>query len=67
MTARPSAGVRLPLAEGFTARMESAFPLQGAVPGPHTGRPHPSHRVYPYVLGHMQLGHSNLVWPTGIT
>ena len=41
--------------------------LQGAVPGPHTSRPHPAHTVYPYLIGHMQLGHSNLVWATDIT
>jgi putative transposase len=48
-------------------RLMRLMGLQGAVPGPHTSRPHPSHPVYPYLLGHMQLGHSNLVWSTDIT
>jgi putative transposase len=43
-------------------RLMRLMALQGAVPGPHT-----SHPVYPYLLGHMQLGHSNLVWSTDIT
>ena len=41
--------------------------LQGAVPGPHPSRPHPSHPVYPDLLAHLPLGHSNLVWSTDIT
>ncbi len=41
--------------------------LQGAVPGPHTSRAHPKHPVYPYLIEHMQLAHSNLVWSTDIT
>jgi putative transposase len=48
-------------------RLMRLMGLQGAVPGPHTSRPHPQHSVYPYLLGHMQLGHSNLVWSTDIT
>ncbi len=48
-------------------RLMRRMGLQGAVPGPHTSRPHPSHPVYPYLLGHLQLGHSNLVWSTDIT
>ena len=48
-------------------RLMGRMGLQGAVPGPHTSRPHPAHPVYPYLIGHMQLGHSNLVWATDIT
>jgi putative transposase len=48
-------------------RLMRLMGLQGTVPGPHTSRPHPQHPVYPYLLGHMQLGHSNLVWSTDIT
>lgn len=48
-------------------RLMRLMGLQGAVPGPHTSRPHPSHPIYPYLIGHMQLGHANLVWSTDIT
>ncbi len=48
-------------------RLMGLMGLQRAVPGPHTSRPHPAHPVYPYLIGHMQLGHSNLVWATDIT
>ena len=48
-------------------RLMRVMGLQGAVPGPHTSRPHPEHVVYPYLIGHMQLTHSNLVWATDIT
>ena len=48
-------------------RLMRLMGLQGAVPGPHTSRPHPQHTVYPYLVGHMTLGHSNLVWATDIT
>ncbi len=40
---------------------------QGAVPGPHTSKPHPSHPVYPYLLGHMTIDRPNLVWSSDIT
>jgi len=48
-------------------RLMRVMGLQGAVPGPHTSRPHPEHVVYPYLIGHMELAHSNLVWATDIT
>jgi putative transposase len=48
-------------------RLMRLMGLQGAVPGPHTSRPHPAHTIYPYLIGHMQLAHSNLVWATDIT
>lgn len=48
-------------------RLMRLMGLQGSVPGPHTSRPHPEHTVYPYLIGRMQLAHSNLVWATDIT
>lgn len=41
--------------------------LEGAVPGPHTSKPHPQNRVYPYLLKGLTLSHSNLVWSADIT
>ncbi len=41
--------------------------IQGTVPGPHTSRPHPTHKIYPYLLQGMELHDANLVWSTDIT
>jgi putative transposase len=48
-------------------RLMGLMGLQGAVPGPHTRRPHPPHPVYPYLLRDLALTHSNLVWCADIT
>jgi len=48
-------------------RLMGKMGLQGAVPGPHTSRPHPAHKVYPYLLEGMRLTQANLVWSTDIT
>ena len=48
-------------------RLMGKMGLQGSVPGPHTSRPHPAHKVYPYLLEGMQLTQANLVWSTDIT
>lgn len=49
------------------ARLMRLMGLQGAVPGPHTSKPHPMNPVYPYLLRGMKLTHSQLVWSTDIT
>ena len=49
------------------ARLMRLMGLQGAVPGPHTSKPHPMNPVYPYLLRGMTLTHSQLVWSTDIT
>lgn len=49
------------------ARLMRLMGLQGAVPGPHTSKPHPMNPVYPYLLRGMVLTHSQLVWSTDIT
>jgi putative transposase len=48
-------------------RLMRRLGLQGAVPGPHTSRPHPEHVVYPYLLGHLCIDRPNLVWSSDIT
>lgn len=48
-------------------RLMRLMGLQGTVPGPHTSKPHPEHKVYPYLLRDMKLEHSNLVWSTDLT
>lgn len=41
--------------------------LQGQAPGPHTSRPHPEHKVYPYLLRRLKVVRPNQVWATDIT
>ena len=48
-------------------RLMRIMGIQGTVPGPHTSRPHPAHKIYPYLLRGMELHASNLVWSTDIT
>jgi len=48
-------------------RLMQIMGLEATVPGPHTSRPHPEHKIYPYLLRGMVLRHSNLVWSADIT
>lgn len=48
-------------------RLMRIMGLQGAVPGPHTSKPHPQHKVYPYLLRGMGFAQPNLVWSTDFT
>ena len=48
-------------------RLMGIMGIQATVPGPHTSKPHPEHKIYPYLLNGMQLTGSNLVWSTDLT
>lgn len=41
--------------------------LQSMLPGPHTSRPAPGHKVYPYLLRGLAIERPNQVWQTDIT
>jgi putative transposase len=41
--------------------------LQSVAPGPHTSKPHPEHKIYPYLLRDMKIKGINKVWSTDIT
>ena len=41
--------------------------LAGMAPGPNTSRPHPEHKVYPYLLRGVPVVRPNQVWSTDIT
>jgi putative transposase len=41
--------------------------LAGMAPGPDTSRPHPEHKVYPYLLRGLAITRPNQVWSTDIT
>jgi putative transposase len=48
-------------------RLMRLMGLQGLAPGPSTSRPHPEHKVYPYLLRGVEVTRANQVWATDIT
>lgn len=41
--------------------------LQSLNPGPHTSKPHPEHKIYPYLLRGVKMVKKDQVWSTDIT
>ncbi len=48
-------------------RLMRILGLAGMVPGPDTSRPHPQHKVYPYLLRGVVVTRPSQVWSTDIT
>jgi putative transposase len=48
-------------------RLMGILGLVGMAPGPATSRPHPQHKVYPYLLRGLPITKPNQVWSTDIT
>lgn len=48
-------------------RLMGVLGLAGMAPGPNTSRPHPQHKVYPYLLRGVVVTRPNQVWSTDIT
>ncbi len=48
-------------------RLMRVMGLAGMAPGPDTSRPHPVHKVYPYLLRGVPVVRPNQVWSTDIT
>ena len=48
-------------------RLMGMLGLAGMAPGPNTSRPHPQHKVYPYLLRGVVVTRPNQVWSTDIT
>jgi putative transposase len=48
-------------------RLMGVLGLAGMAPGPATSRPHPQHKVYPYLLRGMEIDRPNQVWSADIT
>lgn len=48
-------------------RLMRMMGLAGMAPGPNTSRPHPEHKVYPYLLRGIPVDRPNQVWSTDIT
>jgi putative transposase len=53
--------------EKRVARLMRVMGLQATLPGPHTSRPHPEHRVYPYLLRGLSIEAPNEVWCADLT
>ena len=49
------------------ARLMRLMGLQATLPGPHTSKPHPEHRIYPYLLRDIAVEAPNEVWCADIT
>jgi len=49
------------------ARLMQRMGLQAITPGPHTSKPAPGHKVYPYLLRDVEIERVNQVWSTDIT
>ncbi len=41
--------------------------LEAIYPRPNTSKPHPEHRIYPYLLRGMDINRPDMVWATDIT
>ena len=48
-------------------RLMRMLGLAGMAPGPNASRPHPQHKVYPYLLRGVVVNRPNQVWSTDIT
>ena len=48
-------------------RLMRQLGLAGMAPGPNTSRPHPEHKIYPYLLRGVPVVRPNQVWSTDIT
>ena len=49
------------------ARLMRMMGLQAITPGPHTSKPAPDHKIYPYLLRGVAIERVNQVWGTDIT
>jgi putative transposase len=48
-------------------RLMQKLGLAGMAPGPNTSKPHPQHKLYPYLLRGVEVIAPNQVWSTDIT
>ncbi len=48
-------------------RLMRRMGLAGMAPGPNTSRPHPEHKIYPYLLRGLDVTRPNQVWSIDIT
>ena len=49
------------------ARLMRKMGIQAVLPGPHTSRKHPEHRIYPYLVKELEVVRPEQVWCSDIT
>jgi len=47
-------------------RLMREMGIHGLAPGPNTSKPHPGHKIYPYLLRNYAIERSNQVWSTDL-
>jgi putative transposase len=48
-------------------RLMRLMGIEAIYPKPHTSRPHPEHKIYPYLLRDLTIDHANHVWAADIS
>lgn len=48
-------------------RLMRLMGIDAIYPKPHTSRPHPEHKIFPYLLRNLAIDHVNQVWSSDIT
>jgi putative transposase len=61
------AGLGYTLNRKQVQRLMRFLGLEGIAPGPSTSKPHPAHKIYPYLLRGLDIVRPNQVWSTDIT
>lgn len=60
---REGYSISRPTVQGYMREMDIA----GIAPGPNTSQPGPEHKIYPYLLRHLEICRPNQVWGIDIT
>jgi putative transposase len=56
-----------PVGRKRVQRLMQTMGLRAVYPRPKTSRPHPAHRIFPYLLRDISIDHPNQVWAADIT
>ena len=56
-----------PVGRTRVQRLMQTMGLRAVYPRPKTSRPHPCHRIFPYLLRDLSIDHPNQVWAADIT
>ncbi len=59
--------LKQPINRKRVQRLMRLMGIAGVAPGPNTSKPHPEHKIYPYLLRGLSIVRPNQVWSTDIT